>query len=162
MRNLLRSWWPRAVSRRGCFIAPRLERLENRIVFALSATPLPFTAFGTAHVAADLTAPNAFDLYQVHLNTGDVVNIAVSSQASGGALQSNLRVFDVTGCALALDAQQGGDAHLTFQAPRAGDYLVSVSSAGDDAYDPAVATSGQGGSRQAYSIWTCSASWRCR
>jgi hypothetical protein len=70
------------MSRRGCFIAPRLERLENRIVFALSATPLPFTAFGTAHVAADLSAPNAFDLDDVSLNAGDVVNIAVSSQAS--------------------------------------------------------------------------------
>jgi hypothetical protein len=145
MRNFLRSWWPRALSRRGCFIAPRLERLENRIVFALSATPLPFTAFGTAHVAADLTAPNAFDLYQVHLNAGDVVNIAVSSQIGGGTLQSNLRVFDATGRPMALDAQQGGDARLTFQAPRMGDYLVGVSSAGDDAYDPSLTTSGQGG-----------------
>src|SRR6516225_21444 len=156
MRNFLRSWWPRVLSRRGGFVAPRLEQLENRIVFALSATHLPFTAFGTAHAAAALTAPNAFRLYDVHLNAGDVVNIAVSSQAGGGALQSNLRVFDATGHPLALDAQQGGDARLTFQAPAAGNYLVGVSSAGDDAYDPAVATDGQGGSRQAYSIWTCS------
>src|SRR5215469_7572200 len=137
MRNILRSWW-----RRGGFVAPRLERLENRIAFALSATPLPFTAFGTAHAAAALTAPNAFQLYDVHLNAGDVVNIAVSSQLGGGALQSNLRVFDATGHPLALDAQQGGDPHLLFQAPAAGDYLVGVSSAGDDAYDPSVATSG--------------------
>jgi hypothetical protein len=130
--------------RRGGFVAPRLEQLENRIVFALSATPLPFTVFGTAHATAALTAPNAFRLYEVHLNAGDVANIAVSSQAGGGALQSNLRVFDATGHPLALDAQQGGDAHLTFQSPSAGNYLVGVSSAGD-AYDPAVATSGQGG-----------------
>src|SRR6185437_14485001 len=52
---------------------------------------------------------------------------------------------DATGRQLALDAQQGGDPHLLFQAPTAGDYLVGVSSAGDDAYDPTVATSGQGG-----------------
>src|SRR5262249_20572115 len=45
----------------------------------------------------------------------------------------------------ALDAQQGRDARLTFQAPSAGNYLAGVSSAGDDAYDPAVAPSGQGG-----------------
>src|SRR5215831_5307954 len=109
MRNLLRSWWPRAMMRRGCFVAPRLEQLENRIVFAQSATPLSFTAFGTAHAAAALTTPNAFRLYDVHLNAGDVVNIAVSSQAGGGALQSNLRIFDATGHSLALDAQQGGD-----------------------------------------------------
>src|SRR6516165_6051669 len=145
MRNFLRSWWRSALRRRGGFVAPRLERLESRIVFALPATPLPFTPFGTAHAAAFLATPNDFQLYRVHLGAGDVVNAAVSSQAGGGALQSNLRVFDATGRPLALDAQQGGDPRLTFQAPAAGDYLVGVSSAGDDAYDPAVATSGRGG-----------------
>src|SRR5205823_6584274 len=45
----------------------------------------------------------------------------------------------------ALDDQEGGDPRLTFQAPTAGDYFVGVSSAGDDAYDPNVAHSGQGG-----------------
>ena len=162
MRNFLRPWWRSALRRRRGPLPLRLERLESRIVFALPATPLPWTAFGTAHAAASLATPNDFQLYRVHLGAGDVVNVSVSSQASGGALQSNLRVFDASGRPLALDAQQGGDPRLTFQAPVAGDYLVGVSSAGDDAYDPAVATSGQGGSRQAYSIWTCSASWRCR
>jgi hypothetical protein len=145
MRNFLRSRWHPAPARRRGFVRPRLERLESRIVFALPATPLPLTAFGTAHAAALLATPDDFQLYKVHLGAGDVVNIAVSSQASGGALQSNLRVFDASGRPLALDAQQGGDPHLTFQAPVAGDYLVGVSSAGDDAYDPAVTTSGHGG-----------------
>jgi hypothetical protein len=145
MRNFLRSWWRSALRRRGGFVAPRLERLESRIVFALPATPLPFTPFGTAHAAAFLATPNDFQLYRVHLGGGDVVNVAVSSQPSGGALQSNLRVFDATGRPLALDAQEGGDPHLTFQAPAAGDYLVGVSSGGDDAYNPAVANSGHGG-----------------
>src|SRR6516165_11905042 len=145
MRNFLRSWWRPALRQRGCFVAPRLERLESRIVFALPATPLPFTAFGTAHAAAFLATANDFQLYQVHLGAGDVVTAAVSSQAGGGALQSNLRVFDAAGRPLALDAQQGGDPRLTFQAPAAGDYLVGVSSAGDDAYDPAVPNSGHGG-----------------
>jgi hypothetical protein len=145
MRNFLRSWWHAALRRRRGPLPLRLERLESRIVFALPATPLPFTAFGTAHAAAFLAAPNDFQLYQVHLGAGDVVNVAVSSQASGGALQSSLRVFDATGRPLALDAQQGGDPHLTFQAPAAGDYFVGVSSAGDDGYDPSIATSGHGG-----------------
>src|SRR6516162_4037456 len=145
MRNFLPSRWHPALTRRRGYVRPRLERLESRIVFALPATPLPLTAFGTAHAAALLSAPNEFDLYRVHLNTGDVVNVAVNSQPSGGALQSSLRVFDATGRPLALDAQQGGDPRLTFQAPAAGDYLVGVSSAGDDAYDPAVANSGRGG-----------------
>jgi hypothetical protein len=54
-------------------------------------------------------------------------------------------VFDASGRPLALNAQQGGDPRLTFQALAAGDYLVGVSSSGDDAYDPAVATSGHSG-----------------
>jgi hypothetical protein len=145
MRNFLRSWRHPALSRRRGSLPLRLERLESRIVFALPATPLPFTASGTAHAAALLAAPDDFQLYRVHLGAGDVVNVTVSSQASGGALHSSLRVFDATGRPLALDAQQGGDPHLTFQAPAAGDYLVGVSSSGDDAYDPAVATSGHGG-----------------
>ena len=104
MRNFLRSRWHPARTGRRCFVRPRLERLESRIVFALPATPLPFTPFGTAHAAAFLATPNDFQLYRVHLGAGDVVNVAVSSQASGGALQSNLRVFDATGRPLALDA----------------------------------------------------------
>jgi hypothetical protein len=59
--------------------------LESRIVFALPATPLPFTPFGTAHAAALLAAPDDFQLYRVHLGGGAVVNVAVNSQASGGA-----------------------------------------------------------------------------
>src|SRR6516162_10041629 len=145
MRNFLRPWWRSALMRRRGPLPLRLERLESRIVFALPATPLPFTAFEPAHAAAFLATPEDFQLYRVHLGAGDVVNIAVSSQAGGGALQSSLRVFDASGRPLALDAQQGGDPRLTFQAPAAGDYLVGVSSAGDDAYDPAVATSGHGG-----------------
>ena len=121
MRNFLRSWWHATLRQRGGFVAPRLERLESRIVFALPATPLPWTAFGTAHAAAFLATPDDFQLYRVHLGAGDVVNVSVSSQASGGALQSNLRVFDATGRPLALDAQEGGDPHLMFQASAAGD-----------------------------------------
>jgi hypothetical protein len=131
--------------RRGRFVAPRLEQLENRIVFALSATSLSFNAFGTAHAAGVLTAPNKFQLYEINLQAGDVITAAVNSQPGGGALQSNLRVFDATGRQLALDAQRGGDARLTFQASADGNYLVGVSSNGDDDYDPAVATSGHEG-----------------
>jgi len=162
MRNFFPSRRHPARTRRRGPVRPRLERLESRIVFALPATPLPLTAFGTAHAAALLSAPNEFDLYRVHLNTGDVVNVAVNSQPSGGALQSSLRVFDATGRPLALDAQQGGDPRLTFQAPAAGDYLVGVSSAGDDAYDPAVANSGRVASRPACTRWTCKGSQRRR
>jgi microcystin-dependent protein len=154
MTNALWSWWLHAFRqhrrprpwRRPYALPPCLERLESRIVFAVGPTPLPFTAFQTAHTAGFLATPNAFDLYQVQLNAGDVVNASVSSQASGGALQSSLRVFNARGQQVALDDQQGGDPRLTFQAPAAGSYLVGVSSAGDDAYNPSVAGSGQGGS----------------
>src|SRR6516162_3989568 len=96
-------WWPDALRRRRArpwrrnAVPPRLERLENRIAFAAGPTPLPFTAFQTAHAAGFLATPNEVDLYQVQLNAGDVVNASVSSQTSGGALQSTLRVFDAGG-----------------------------------------------------------------
>jgi hypothetical protein len=107
MRNILRSLWNPILTRRRGFVRPSLERLESRIVFAIRPTPLPLTAFGTAHAAAFLATPNDFQLYQVHLGAGDVVNAAVNSQLSGGAMQSSLRVFDAAGRPLALDAQQG-------------------------------------------------------
>jgi DNA-binding beta-propeller fold protein YncE len=112
---------------------PVLERLEDRTL--LSVSPLPFTAFQTAHADGYLRLPNQVDLYQVHLSQADSLSITVNSQASGGSLQSILRVFDASGKPLALDDQEGGDPRLTFQAPATGDYLVAVSSAGK-AYNP--------------------------
>jgi hypothetical protein len=137
--------------RRGA-VPPRLEWLENRIVFAVGPTPLPFTAFQTAHAAGFLATPNEFNLYQVSLGAGDVVCATVNASASGGALQSTLRVFTASGQPIALDDQQGGDPRLIFQAAAAGSYLVGISSAGDDAYDPTVASSGQGSSTGLYSL----------
>ncbi len=124
---------------------PWLERLEDRTLFTVQPTPLSFTAFQTAHVAGRVAEPDAFDLYRVRLGRGDVVNAAVRAQADGSGLQSVLRVFDPAGRPVALDDQEGGDARLTFQASAAGDYLVGVSSAGDDAYDLGAGGSGHGG-----------------
>jgi hypothetical protein len=135
---------------------PRLEWLENRILFAgdtlLSATMLPFSTLPlpatvqTAHVSGFLKTANQVDLYRIHLdNAGDKVTAAVSAQDAGSGLQSILRVFDSSGKQLALDDQEGGDPHLTFQASAAGDYFVGVSSDGDDAYAPTVTQSGHGG-----------------
>jgi hypothetical protein len=85
------SWWPSTPRRRRrarpgrprSAVPPRLERLESRTLFAAGPTPLPFTAYQTAHAAGFLATPNEFDLYQVHLGAGDVVSASVSSQAAG-------------------------------------------------------------------------------
>jgi hypothetical protein len=122
-----------------------MEPLEDRTLFAVQATPLPFTPFQTAHAAGFLATPDHFDLYAVNLGAGDAVAAAVNTQASGGALHSVLRVFDASGRPIALDDQEGGDPRLTFQAPAAGMYYLGVSSAGDDAYDPAAPGSGRSG-----------------
>ena len=108
--------------------------------------PVHLTSIGTAQIDGFLADPLQFDLYRVSLGAGDVVNAAVSAQSTGSGLLSVLRVFDATGHQVALDDQEGGDPRLTFQAPAAGDYLIGVSSAGDDAYDPTAADSGQDGS----------------
>jgi hypothetical protein len=140
MRNLHRSRSRPARHRHPC-----AERLEDRTLFAVQAIPLPFTPFQNAHAAGRIAAADDFTLYAVSLGVGDVVSASIAAQASGSGLQSVLRVFDPTGHPIALDDQEGGDPRLTFQAPAAGNYLVGVSSAGDDAYDPTADSSGQGG-----------------
>jgi hypothetical protein len=138
-------------------LPPRLEWLESRILFAGdtlgSATALSFLTWPgatvqTAQASGFLATPSEVDLYKVSLHPGDRVTASVSSQASGGALQSLLRVFDAKGNPVALDDQEGGDARLTFQADPTdpgGVYYLGVSSDGDDQYVPTTAKSGTGG-----------------
>ena len=116
-----------------------LEWLETRILLSgdtlATAVPLTFTAFETAHAAGFLAGPDAVALYRVHLDqAGDRIQAAVTAQTTGSCLDSLLRVFDASGRQLALDDQEGGDSHLTFQAAQPGDYFVGVSADGDDAY----------------------------
>ncbi len=150
-RSLL-FWWRHlfAPVRRRPYRRPHLERLEDRTLLSgdtlLTAAALPFTAFGTAHAAGFIATANAVDLYEVQLGAGDRITAAISAESTGSGLQSLLRVFDNQGNPLALDDQEGGDPQLTFQAAHAGDYFIGVSADGDDAYDPTVANSGQGGS----------------
>ncbi len=128
---------------------PRVERLEDRTLLAgdiiQGATALTFTGFNTAHVGNFLSQANEVDLYSVHLGSGDRISVNISAQTAGSGLQSILRVFNSNGTQVALDDQEGGDPHLTFQAATAGDYFIGVSSAGDDAYNPNVTASGHGG-----------------
>jgi hypothetical protein len=153
MHSILRRWWQAAQSRRS----PRgnqrrparrlwVEWLEDRTLLDGQISALPFTAFQTAHAAGYLAAPNDFDQYTVTLQAGDQISAAVSAQTAGSGLQSVLRVFDPSGTAIALDDQEGGDPHLTFQAAATGTFTVGVSSAGDDAYLLNAAGIGQGGS----------------
>jgi hypothetical protein len=109
---------------------------------------MSFHEFGSglvAHTSGFLAKPNQVDLYQVQLQAGDQVSVAVSTQSPASGLQSVLRAFDSTGKQVALDDQEGGDPTLAFQAAQTGAYFVGVSSAGDDAYDPTRAGSGHDG-----------------
>ena len=148
MSIALWSWCKRISHRRPGFCRRQrrlgVERLENRIVFAgdtlgnataLSFLTWPGATVQTAHASGFLAAANEVDLYKVSLHPGDRVTASVSAQASGGALQSLLRVFDANGDPVALDDQEGGDATLTFQAAPTdpgGVYYIGVSSDGDD------------------------------
>ena len=111
--------------------APRLEPLENRILFSvntlLTATPLSFTAFHNAHAGGFLATSNEVGLYAIQLGKDDELTANVSAQATGSGLASLLRVFGSTGTPLALDDQEGGDPHLSFQAPVPGTYYLAFS-----------------------------------
>jgi hypothetical protein len=146
---------PRA--RRGPPHRPWFERLARRVLCAVSplnqAVPLHFGPFHTAESTHFLSLPVEVDLYSTTLRAGDTLDVGVSAQASGSGLTSLLRVFDARGRPLALDNQQGGDPHLTFQAASAGVYYIGVSSAPNDQYDPTVASGGTpGGSTGMYTL----------
>ena len=137
--------------RRPLRAAARLsvEWLEDRTLLSNSplaaATPLVFGPLGTAQAAHFLASPTEVDLYRVHLDARDRLSTTVSAQTAGSGLASLLRIFDAAGRPLALDDQEGGDPQLSFQAATAGDYLVGVSSAPNNAYDPTVGDSGTAG-----------------
>ena len=126
-----------------------LQRLEERRLLSsdtlATASGLPFQASQTAHAADILSLRKEVELYRISLNAGDVVSAAISAQAIGSGLTSILRIFDTVGKPIALDDQEGGDPHLTFQASTKGNYFVGVSSAGNDTYNPNLANSGQDG-----------------
>ena len=125
---------------------PHGEWLERRALLSTSpldlAVPLQFGAFNDAEASRFLATGNEFDLYSLTLQKGDTMVASVSAQQSGSGLASLLRVFDAAGTPLALDNQQGGDPQLSFQAAAAGTYYLGVSSAPDNNYNPAIASSG--------------------
>src|SRR5262249_14293859 len=120
----------RRPTRPGRWVRPALERLENRTLFAghtlATAAVLTPGPLNTAQVSGFLATTSQDDLYRIHLDGGDVLNVAINAQPSGGALQSVLSVQDPSGKTVAQDAQEGGDPRLTFQTAAAGDYVVSV------------------------------------
>jgi hypothetical protein len=128
------------------FWLPDGEWLEQRTLLAASpldlAVPLHFNARNAVHVSHVLSIPDEVDLYATTLRSGDTLDVSINAQQAGSGLASVLRVFDAKGKPLALDNQEGGDPHLSFQAAIAGIYYVGVSSARNNNYDPNVAGSG--------------------
>jgi hypothetical protein len=153
---------------------PSFERLARRILCTASpipfgpfplgggsyllsplalAAPLKFGPFHTASATHFLSTPHEVDLYSATLRAGDILDVGVGAQAAGSGLSSLLRVFSASGLPLALDNQQGGDPHLTFQAATPGVYYIGVSSAPNDQYNPNVPGSGlPGGSTGTYTL----------
>src|SRR5947209_4487893 len=135
MRRRLWSW-PRSMFRRRLKPRPRLthwrrlvlDRLEDRTLLSgdtlLNPTVLPFLAFNSSQASGYLPTPNAVDLYSVHLQAGDRINVAISAQSSGSGLQSALRIFDPEGHQLASAEPKGGDPQLTFQAAFESEYFI--------------------------------------
>src|SRR6516165_5885679 len=137
---------PGQSERRPSFRQPDGDRLEPRTLPAASpldsAVPLHFGVLNDAEVSHLLSIPDEVDLYSVTLQSGETLEASIDSQQAGSGLTSLLRVFDANGTPLALDDQQGGDPHLSFQAATPGLYYVGVSGAPNDDYNPAVAGSG--------------------
>ena len=99
-----------------------------------------------------MSAPDNVNLYSTTLQAGDTINASIVAQATGSELASLLRVFSANGTPLALDNQEGGDPHLTFQAATTGTYFIGVSSAPNDNYNPTVPSSGTGDTTGLYEL----------
>src|SRR5262249_1839915 len=124
----------RRPTRPGRWVRPALERLENRTLFAghtlATAAVLTPGPLNTAQASGFLATTSQDDLYRIHLDGGDVLNVAINAQPSGGALQSVLSVQDPSGKTVAQDAQESGDPRLTFQAAPPGHSFAALT-AGD-------------------------------
>ncbi len=139
----------RPARRRWSFRMLDGDWLERRTLLAASpletAIPLQLGAFNDAQVSHFLSSPDEFDLYSLTLQKGQTLAASIESLDAGSGLLSLLRVFNSGGAPQALDNQQGGDPHLTFQAAITGTYYIGVSSAPNDNYNPTVANSGSAG-----------------
>lgn len=85
------------------------------------------TVFGTTDI----------EIARFDLQKGDRVVIDLNGNIAADILDTQLRVFDAAGTALASDADSGflGDSELTFVASSAGVYYIGVSGAGNGSYD---------------------------
>ena len=139
------------------FWLPDGDWLERRTLLAASpldlAVPLHFGASTMRQVSHFLSIPDEVDLYSVTLQRGDTLDASIDAQQAGSGLDEPPAHLRCDGTPLALDNQQGGDPHLTFQAATAGTYYVGVSSAPNDNYNPTVAGSGiPGGTTGLYTL----------
>ena len=88
------------------------------------------------------------DLFAVSLLVGQRLEAAAVAAALGSPLDSQLRLFDVTGRELAANADAGGttDSRLAFVAPESASYFIGVSGSGNARYSPLSAGAGMAGS----------------
>src|SRR5262249_9599779 len=118
-----------------------------------AAFPVAFPAGGAATGPGYLATERDVFLVALTLAGGDAGTAAAATPAPRGGLDGLPRAFDAAGTPVASDDNSDGrDPRLTFQAPAAGTYYVGVSAAGNDAYDPRTARSGQGASHGAFDL----------
>ena len=107
-----------------------------------TATPVSFVRNEPTNMSGVIVNSLDADLFQLTLDSGDNVQLAVDAIAIGSPLESRLRLFDSSGQELAASGVPGSDPTLTYEVARGGVYYVGVSGSGNDAYDPQVARSG--------------------
>ncbi len=111
----------------------------------------PITVTGEIGDNPSLLAANDVDLYEVELDAGETLSVAVDDEINGSALEAGLTIFDANGIRL-VQNEDGLDSSLEFTADEDGTYYVGVSSSVNLDYDPNVAGSGTGDSSGSYSL----------
>ncbi len=127
-------------ARRECFFA--LEVLEDRSLLTTDGlAPAPnveFLDLRDAHADARgfLADGSDYDLYQVNLEAGEVLTIAVDTSDPASGLDGYLRVFDSLLDELFVNEDSSADDPvITFQAATDGNYYFSVSPSGNTTFD---------------------------
>jgi len=124
------------------------------------ATPVPFSASGTATLAGATIGDGLFpsldvDLYRLDLSKGGLITAEVVAKElpSPSSLDSYLRLFDAQGNELAANDQfNGPDSFIEFFVTTGGTYYVGVSGFPNADYDPEVAGSGVSQSEGPYNL----------
>jgi hypothetical protein len=137
----------------GAAVAPPAQEAEPNDTMG-AATELGAPSNTSFTVSGSIETKGDVDLYEIDLQAGDLLSVAVSTHALSSGLDTSLRVFADNGNEVFFDDDGGvgTDSSLTARIAATGTYYIGVSSHGNDRYDPHITPSTEGLSSGDYTL----------